>query len=109
MDELEDGLKGLVDKMGKVILNLLCLLDIKNVDDDAAQPIQVLIFVHLFIFYLFCLQTHVAADTAHPWMSLHISVHLVNGLRIWSQTDVQQDGELWFQLIAKSIEKPVMR
>lgn len=109
MDELEDGLKGFVNKMGEVIFNLLSLLDIENVDNDAAQPIQVLIFMHLFIFYLFCLQTHVTADTAHSWMSFHISVHLVNGLRIWSQTDVQQDGELWFQLIAESVEKPIMR
>ena len=108
MDELEDGLEGLINKMGEVILDLLSLLDIEDVDNDATQPIQVLVFVHLFILNLFCLQTHVAADSAHSWMSFHIAVHLVYGLRIRPQTNVQQDGVLGFQFIAKSVEEPVM-
>lgn len=36
MDEFENGLEGLIDKMGKMVLDLLCLLDIEDVDNDAA-------------------------------------------------------------------------
>ena len=39
MNEPEDRLEGLVDQVGKVILNLLCLLDVDKVKQSVAEPV----------------------------------------------------------------------
>lgn len=109
MDELEDGLEGLVDEVCEVVLDLLRLLDVEDVDDQAAEAVQILIFVHLVVFHLFGLQTHVPAHAAHSWVSAHVVVHLVYGFGVGPEAHVQQDGVLGLQLVAETVEEPVVR
>lgn len=62
--------------MGKVILDLLGFLNIENIHCYAAEPIQVLIFMHLIIFYFLGFQTHVTANSSDVFVVFHVIVHL---------------------------------
>ena len=53
MDEFERGFEGFIDQMGKMILNLLCFLNIEDNNNDTAEPIQVFVLVHFIILNLF--------------------------------------------------------
>ena len=54
MDKFEDGFEGFVDQMCEMVLNLLGFLDIKKIQAEVAQPIQILRIMHLLILHLLC-------------------------------------------------------
>lgn len=109
MDKLEDRLERLINQMCEMVLYLLCLLDVEDIDDEAAQAIEVLILVHFIILHFFSLQTHVAAHSTHSRVSPHVVVHLVDGLGVAPETHVQQDRVFGLELITETVEEPVVR
>lgn len=108
MNELEDRLEGFVDQMCEMVLDLLCLLDIKKIEAETTEPIEIFIFVHFLIFHLLGFETHVSADSSHVGPSPHVVIHLVKRFRVGSQAHIQQNGILRLQLVGNTVEKPVM-
>ena len=108
MDEFKDGFEGFINEMGKMIFDLLCFLNIKEVQAKIAQPIQVFFFVHLLVFYFLCFQTHITADTSNVRASSHVVIHFVEGLRVGSKTHIKKYRVFGFELVADSVEEPVM-
>lgn len=109
MYELEDGLKWFFDQVLEVLFNLLCALNIEETDKHAAETVHVLALSHFFIFNLFLDQPHVAAHTAHIGIHFHAAIHLENSVRIGPHTNIKKNSVLWLELLAKSVEKPVVR
>lgn len=95
--------------MCKMVLYLLSFLNIKNFSSDSTQPIQVIIMLHFLIFNFFNFKTHISTDSTDLVVTLEIVVHFINRMRERSETDIKKNSNFWLQLIAESVEKPVVR
>lgn len=94
--------------MGKMVFDLLCLLNVDEVEAKSTKPVQIFVLMHLFVLYLFRLQTHIAANTSNMRSSPHIVVHLVERFRVGSQSHVKKNRIFWLQLVANTIKEPVV-
>lgn len=111
VNKLKHRLKGLVNKMRQVVLNLLRPLYVGNPMKLPSNPVDFLRLGGLKVLRLLQLQLHVPAYTARIWVLLHVVVHLVDGVLVGAQAGVQQDGVFRVQdlLVAETVEEPVVR
>ena len=88
MDKFEDGFEWFVDQMCEMVLNLLGFLDIKKIQAEVAQPIQILRIVHLLVLHLLGFKTHIAADSTYMRTSTHVVIHFVECFWVGTETDI---------------------
>jgi hypothetical protein len=79
MNELEEGLEGLIEKMRKMIFHLLGPLNINNGVEHIGQTVDILGLHLLFLLNSLYLQAHVPADPPNFGIGFHMIVHRKNG------------------------------
>lgn len=109
MYEFEDRLEGFFNQMLKVFLDLLCSLDIKHIHKRTANAVHILWLIHLLVFYFLLNKPHVSAHTADPIVELHASIHLEDSVGVRTNSNIKNHCIFGLELLAESIEKPVMR
>ena len=90
-------------------LNLLGTLDIEDMPKTTAQTVQIVIFDFLLILHQFLNQPQVAAHPTYIGIQLQVPVHLEDSVWVGSHSHVNQEGVLRVQLLAESVEEPVLR
>lgn len=108
MDELEGAFERFFDEMFKVVFDLLSPLDVKYDCEHAAEAVHLNRCRRLLLFHLFLNQPQIPADAAHFRVQFHAAVHLEEGVLVGPHSHVDQSRVLWSQLLAKTIEKPIV-
>lgn len=92
MNKFEERLKALVDQMCKMILNLLCPLNVNKIKSDVGDEIKVLSeLLFLLIVWSLYFETHVSTNPTDFGVVLHGVVHQANGFLLRSEPDVKKD------------------
>ena len=77
MDKLEQSLERLINKMRKMILNLLSPLYINNMQKQPRQPINILRILLIRILQPLNPQIHISTDSPTFTIKFHMIVHIV--------------------------------
>lgn len=109
MNELEQGLEGLINQVSKMIFDLLGSLDINEVKEKSSDPVNFLQISLISVVKHLNSQIHVATDAPAFGILLHMIVHLVKTRFIWAQANVKKDCILSVYLPTEAIEEPIMR
>ncbi len=94
MYEVEEGLEGFVEQVGKVVLDLLSPL---NADEGVSYIRQA---VHFFFIYfilgsrLFYLQTHISTNPTKVAVFLKMVVHCEDGVSSCFESNIYKDDIL---------------
>jgi hypothetical protein len=75
MDKTKGSFEGLVHQMRKVVLDLLCALNIRKFKAYFRKKVYVVQLGFLFLLQLLDLQTHIAANPADIRVCTHVIVH----------------------------------
>lgn len=108
MDELEGAFEWFFDEMFKVVLDLLGALDVEYDCEHAAEAVHLDGRGCLLVFHLFLDEPQIAAHAAHLRVQLHAAVHLEEGVLVGPHSHVDQGRVFWSQLLAKTVEEPVV-
>ena len=109
MNEPEESLKGILHDVLVMSFNLLRSLNIEKQSQAAGQTIYIIIFDSFLILDQLLNQPQIATCSTNIWIDLHLPVHLVDSIRVRSYTNINQEKELWVELLAETIDKPVVR
>jgi hypothetical protein len=110
VDELEQCFKGFVNEVGKVILNLLCALDIGNGEEELSEPIDSFMVFLVIVLETLDPQVHVPTDPPALLAGVvHMAEHAEYGSFLWTEPHIQQHRKLALDLSAESVKKPVVR
>ena len=108
MDELEGAFEWFFDEMFKVVLDLLSPLDVEYDCEHAAEAVHLDRCGCLLVFHLFLDEPQIPAHAAHFGVQLHAAVHLEEGVLVGPHSHVDQSRVFWSQLLAKTVEEPVV-
>jgi hypothetical protein len=108
MNESEESLKGILHYVLVMSLNLLRSLKIEDMHQATCKAIQFSILEDIFLFNKFLNQPEVAASCPDIGINLHLPVHFIDSIRVRPHANIDQKEELWVELLAKTINEPVM-
>lgn len=89
MDELEQRLKRFINQVSEMIFNLLCSLDIGQMQKQSGKAINIMQMALIFFSSLLNPQIHVPAHTPTFIIFLHVRIHPEQGSFLWAQTNVE--------------------
>ena len=92
-----------------VRFNLLSSLDVKEGEHAAGHTIDILSFDLFLVLDQLFNQPQVPADASYVGIHLQMTVHLEDSSRVWPYSHIQKKGVLGLQLLAETVEKPVVR
>lgn len=76
MNKAKSGFEGFVYQVGKVVLYLLCALDVKHFVDYSRQIVHIFIIDFFLGLYLLNFETHISTDSSHiAVVLLQVIVH----------------------------------
>ena len=77
MDKVKLGFKWLVDKVSKVVLDLLGPLDVNKVLKARTNAVNLIVLDFLAFIHALYLEAHVAAHSSYLLVTLKVLIHLV--------------------------------
>ena len=109
MDEPKETFERFFKNVVIMSFDLLHSLEIEDIPEATGQAVHIIIFDGFLVFNQFLNEPEVAACSTDIRVDLHLSVHFEDGIIVRSDSNINEKGILWLQLLTKTIEEPVVR
>lgn len=108
MYELEKRLKGLVQKVGEVVLDLLSTLNVHEFVRDTGETVEIFLIDILLLLVSLDFETHIAANATKILVLREVLVHRKDGVIFGLEPNIKQDYVLRVEFLAEPVEEPIV-